>query len=76
MLDKKQQLCVVSGERNSEILCHVLLPKPTRQGSDGGTSGRVMAFCLGRPGSNPRLVFGFFQFRFAVNLLLLGVGVF
>ena len=45
-------------------------------GSGGGTSGRAVAFCLGRPGSNPRSDFGFFQFRIAVNLLLLGVGLF
>ena len=29
-------------------------------GSGGGTSGRAMAFCLGRLGSNPGLDFGFF----------------
>ena len=27
--------------------------------SVGGTSGKVMAFCLGRPGSNPGLDIGF-----------------
>ena len=31
-------------------------------GSGGGTSGRAMAFCLGRPGSYPGSDFGFFQF--------------
>ena len=40
------------------------------------TSGRAKAFCLGRPGSNAGLDFGFFQFRIAVNLLYLGVGGF
>ena len=30
-------------------------------GSGGGTSGRAMAFCLGRPGLNPGLDFGFFS---------------
>ena len=45
-------------------------------GSGGGTSGRAMAFCLGRPGSNPGSEFGFFQFRIAVNLFSLGVGLF
>ena len=29
-------------------------------GSGGGTSGRAMAFCLGRPGSNPRSDFWLF----------------
>ena len=46
------------------------------RGSGGGTSGRAMAFCLGRPGSNPGLDFGFFQFKIAVNLFSLGVGLF
>ena len=45
-------------------------------GSGGGTSGRAMAFCPGRPGSDPRSDFGFFQFRIAVNLYSLGVGLF
>ena len=44
--------------------------------SGGGTSGRAVAFCLGRPGSNPGTDFGFFQFRIAVNLISLGVGLF
>ena len=39
-------------------------------------SGRAMAFCPGRPGLNPGLDFGFFQFRIAVNLFSLGVGLF
>ena len=32
-----------------------------QKGSGGGTSGRAMAFCLGRPGLNPGLDFGFFS---------------
>ena len=35
------------------------------KGSGGGTSGRAMAFSLGRPGSNPGTDIGFFQFRIA-----------
>ena len=35
-------------------------------GSGGGTSGRAMAFCLGRSGSNPGRDFGLFSFRIAV----------
>ena len=35
-----------------------------------------MAFCLGRPDSNHGLDLGFFQFRIAVNLFSLGVGLF
>ena len=35
-------------------------------GSGGGTSGGAMAFCLGRPGSNPGTDLGFVQFRIAV----------
>ena len=42
-------------------------------GSGGGTSGRVMAFCLGRLDSNPGMGLGFFQFRIAVNLFSLSV---
>ena len=34
----------------------------------GGTSGRAMAFCLGRSGSNPGTDLGFCRFRIAVNL--------
>ena len=37
-----------------------------------GTSGRVMAFCLGQPGSNPRTDLGFL----AVNLFSPSVGLF
>ena len=48
----------------------------TLHGSGGGTSGRAMAFCLAKPGSNPRTDLGFFQFRISVNLLLLGVQLF
>ena len=43
---------------------------------DGGTSGRVMAFCLIRPGSKPRIDLDFFQFRIALNLLSLSAGLF
>ena len=45
-------------------------------GSGGGTSGRATAFCLGKPSSNPRTVFGSFQFRIAGNLFFMGVEVF
>ena len=45
-------------------------------GSGGGTSGRAMAFSLGRLGSNLGSDFGFFQFRIAINLFSLGVGLF
>ena len=45
-------------------------------GSGGGTSGRAVAFCLGRPGSNPGTDLGSFQVRIAVNLFSLGVGLF
>ena len=45
-------------------------------GSGGGTSGRGLAFCLGRPGLNPWTDFGFFQVRIAVILFSLGVGLF
>ena len=45
-------------------------------GCGGAASGRAMAICLGRPGLNPRTDFGFFQFKIAVNLFLLGVGLF
>ena len=40
-------------------------------GSGGGTSGRVMAFCMGRRGSNTGTDLGFLQFRIAVNLFSL-----
>ena len=46
------------------------------KGSGGGTSGRAIAFCLGRLGSNPGSDFGFFQFRIAVHLFSPGVGLF
>ena len=36
----------------------------------------VEQFCLGRPGSNPGSDFDFFQFRIAVDLFSLGVGLF
>ena len=38
-------------------------------------NGRVMAFCLNRPGLNPGMDSAFFQLRFAVNLLSLDVGL-
>ena len=38
------------------------------EGSGGGTSDEPMAFCLGRPGSNPGTDLGLSQFRIAVNL--------
>ena len=47
-----------------------------RGGSGGGTSGRAMAFCLSRPGSNPMTDFKNFQFRIADNLFSLSVGIF
>ena len=40
-----------------------------------GANGRVMAFCLSRPGLNPGMDSAFFQLRFAVNLLSLDVGL-
>ena len=40
------------------LLCDII---DKTDGSGGGTSGRAMAFCLGRPGSNPGLDFGFFS---------------
>ena len=45
-------------------------------GSGGGTRGRAIVFCLGRPGLNPGMDLGFFQFRTAANLFSLGVGLF
>ena len=48
----------------------------TLLGTDGGISGKVTAFCPGCPGSNPTMDLGFFQFRIAVNLFWLGVGLF
>ena len=45
-------------------------------GSGGGTSGRATAFCLGSPVSSPWTALGLFQFRIAVNLLSLAVGLF
>ena len=49
---------------------------PDQLGSGGGTSGRALAFCLGRLGSNPGTDFGCFQVGIAVNLLSMGVGFF
>ena len=45
-------------------------------GSGGGTSDRAMAFSLARLGLNPGTDLGFFQFRIALNLFMLGVGFF
>ena len=44
--------------------------------SGGGTSGRVLAFCLSRPGSYSATDLGFLHVRTAVNLLSLGIGLF
>ena len=44
--------------------------------SGSGRSGRAMAFCVGQLGSNTEMDLGFFQFRIAVDLLSLGVGLF
>ena len=46
------------------------------RGSGGGTSGRAMVLCLGRPGLYPGTDLGFFQFRIAVNLFSLAIGLF
>ena len=43
------------------------------KGSDGGASGRAMAFCLSEPGLNPGTELAFF--RNAFNLFSLGVGL-
>ena len=45
-------------------------------GSGGGSSGRAMAFCLGRPGLNPGTDSGFFKLIISLNLFSLGVGLF
>ena len=47
--------------------------KRTR-GSGGGASGRTIAFCLSKPGSNPGTDLAFF--RNAINLFSLGVGLY
>ena len=39
--------------------------------SGGGTGGRALALCLGRPGLNPRTDFGFFLFSLVVRLFLI-----
>ena len=52
------------------------MTKRSLVGSGGGTSGRAMVFCLGRPGSYPRMDLGFFQLRIAGNPFSLGVGLF
>ena len=45
-------------------------------GSGGDTSGRAMAFCQWRPGSNPGTNLGFLKFRNAVNPFSQGVWLF
>ena len=45
-------------------------------GSGGGTSGRGMAFCLGRPGSNPGTDFGFFSSQNCCQSVLTGCWAF
>ena len=52
------------------------MPPINSRGSGGGTSGRALAFCLDRLGSNPGTDFGFFQVRIAVNLFSLGAVLF
>ena len=47
----------------------------SHKASGGGTSGSEIAFCLGRPGLNPRSDFGFSQVRIAVILFSLRVGL-
>ena len=76
MLDKKQQLCVVSGERNSEILLRALLPKPTRQGSDGGTSGRVDGILSGQAGFESQVGIFFFSVQVCYQSILTGCQAF
>ena len=59
------------------LQCHFeLKSKIGKFNSGGGTSSREVAFCLRRPGSNPKTDFGFFQFRIVVNLFSLGVRLF
>ena len=41
-------------------------------GSGGGTSGRAMAFCLGRLGSNPGSDFGFFSVKSCCQSFITG----
>ena len=60
-------ICVLRGIQLNLLLIN---------GSGSGTSGRATEFGLGRLGLNPRTDLGFFQFRSAVNLLSLGVGLF
>ena len=46
-------------------------------GCGGGARGRAVAFCQSRPGSIPGTdLLGFFRFRIAANLFLLGAGLF
>ena len=42
------------------------------EGRGGGTSGRAMAFCLGRPGLNPGTDFGFFSVQNRCQSILNG----
>ena len=42
----------------------------------GGTTGRAMVFCLGRPGLNPRSGFGFFSFQNCCQSILSGCRAF
>ena len=66
----------IQSERNQPFFHSFSKFKFPNLGSGGGTSGRAMAFCLGRLGSNPGSQFGFLQSRIAVNLFSLGVGLF
>ena len=59
----------------SELQKPILL-SCSRVSGGGVTSGRAITFCMGRPGYNPGMDLGFFQFRIAVNLFSLGVGLF
>ena len=47
---------------------------PGQGGSGGGASGRAMAYCPSKPGSNPGTDLAFFGN--AINLFLLGVGLY
>ena len=55
----------------------LVLTSSDRQGRGGGACGRAVAFCLSRLGSIPGTdLLGFFRFRIAANLFLLGAGLF
>ena len=45
------------------------------KGIGGGASSGAKVFSPSRLGSNPRMDLGFFQFRFAINLLSVSVGL-